>query len=298
MKISLVQIDGKWANLALMKLSAYHKSIGDYVSLNGTDADRVYISCVFRDNRAKAYGIKAFYESLGMDVVIGGSGINLQTTLSEKIENMIPDYSLYGLDYSLGFTSRGCIRNCSFCIVPKKEGKIREVPMNWIQHKKVRLLDNNFTASPTCCKKLKFFEEENLQICFTQGLDIRLINNKLAKALSNIDARNNKFSRRCYYFAFDHPELETTIKKKHKILVENGIPPYCQLYYILCGFNTTHEQDLRRVSTIHNLGSMAFVMKYHNKDQWLNRLANWCNRRYYKVCKFEDFDKAEWRKNH
>ena len=233
---------------------------------------------------------------LGAKVQVGGSGIDLKTCLPEKIENIQPDFGLYNLDYSLGFSSRGCIRNCKPCIVPRKEGWIREVGLDWIRHDKVKLLDNNFLASPKATEKLKYFIESGLKVCFTQANDIRLVTPKFADLLAQVNARNNSWKRRCYYFAFDYPELETIVLKKIRLLNEHGIPSYCQLFYVLCGFNTTHEQDIRRINLLHSQGCMAFVMKYHNKDEWLNKLANWCNRRYYKVCSFEDFDKTEWRK--
>lgn len=47
MRVSLIQVDGKWANPALMKLSAYHKARGDSVVLNGMSGDLVYVSCIF-----------------------------------------------------------------------------------------------------------------------------------------------------------------------------------------------------------------------------------------------------------
>jgi len=296
MRVSLIQVDGKWANLALMKLSSYHKARGDSVVLNGMSGDLVYVSCIFAKNRAKALGIAQFYENLGSEVHVGGSGIDLETVLPDEIENMQPDFSLYNLDYSLGFTSRGCIRDCEWCIVPRKEGWIREVGYDWIRHDKVKLLDNNFLASPKSIEKLNYFIESDLKVCFTQGNDIRLVSPKVADLLAKVNARNNSWKRRCYYFAFDQPELEPVILKKIKLLNEHGIPSYCQLYYVLCGFNTSHEQDMRRISVLHNHGCMAFVMKYHNKDDWLNKLANWCNQRYYKVCNFKDFDKTEWRR--
>lgn len=300
-KVSLIQVDGKWANLALMKLSTYHKQQGDEVKLNCSEADVVYISCIFTRNRAKALGIAQFHRSLGAKVYVGGSGVNLTTVLPEEIENAQPDFALYGLDYSLGFSSRGCIRNsetCPYCIVPRKEGMIREVGLNWIRHKRVKFLDNNFTASPKVFDKLAYIAENDLEVCFTQGLDIRLVTAEMAEALSKVNARTNNWKRPCFYFAFDHPELEVLVLKKIKLLAKHGIPPQRQTYFVLCGFDSTHEQDLRRVSVLHNQGCLAFVMKYHNKDAWLNKFANWVNYRYYRVCAFKDFDKTKWRKKH
>ncbi len=305
MQILLIQIDGKWPNLALMKLSKYHKVKGDKVCLiwinrrehYGDEVvipDKVYVSCIFTKNRATALGMAQFYRTLGAEVITGGSGINLKVNLPEEVENQIPDYELFGLDYSIGFSSRGCIRHCKPCIVPEKEGYIRETPLNWIVHQKAKLLDNNFLASPNWKQKLREFRDRDIEICMTQAFDIRLVNEEVAKELSETKSRNNLFTRRCYYFAFDSPELEPIITEKLALLQDNGIRPYCQLYYVLVGYNTTHEQDLHRVEFLHKKGCMAFVMKYHNNDPWLNKLANWCNGRYYKVCEFKDYDKHKY----
>jgi tRNA A37 methylthiotransferase MiaB len=114
MKIGLFGVDPKYHNLALMKISAWHKSFGDrtelYNALMKETYDRVYVSKIFSKRSNKEGYIPE-------NSIIGGSGYSLKTVLPYDMEHIMPDYSLYNLDYSLGFTSRGCIRNCSFCIV-------------------------------------------------------------------------------------------------------------------------------------------------------------------------------------
>ena len=122
MKIGLCQVDGKMPNLALMKLSAWHKAEGDEVSwFSPLEAfDRVYAAKVFDFSPDNAY--------LPPSAIKGGTGYNLTTNLPAEVEAEFPDYGLYpACDYALGFTTRGCIRNCSFCVVPRKEGRLRVV---------------------------------------------------------------------------------------------------------------------------------------------------------------------------
>ena len=170
MKIGLFDIDSKYHNLALMKLSAYHKRKGDEIELYNPlftkTYDRIYISKIFTEFHInECYIPENFYRA-------GGSGFDLETKLPRETEHIMPDYSLYNLDYFLGFTTRGCIRNCKFCIVPEKEGKIKEHAEveEFLNPKSnvVVLLDNNFLALPSHIKKLQLFNDKGWRIDFNQ----------------------------------------------------------------------------------------------------------------------------------
>lgn len=120
MKIGLYQVDGQLANLALMKLSAYHKSQGDSIEWANPlgSYDKVYASQIFTDSKADFIP----------NMEIAGSGVSLDIVLPQDIDDVKPDYSIYpDCNYSTGFTTRGCIRNCEFCFVPKKEGRYMNI---------------------------------------------------------------------------------------------------------------------------------------------------------------------------
>ena len=125
MRVLLIDIDSKIPNLALMKISAYHKKKCDIVGFDISDPDKVYCSVIFKKNRGQAIGLKTFYPNAEFN--IGGCGYSLDNKLPDYIEYIKPDYDLYPSTYSQGYTTRGCIRKCDFCIVPEKEGKIKEV---------------------------------------------------------------------------------------------------------------------------------------------------------------------------
>ncbi len=156
MRVGLFKADGKWANLALMKVSAWHKKRGDeidnYIPSLGR-YDKIYMSEIFDFSKRR----------IPEGAEVGGSGFDLKKTLPDEIENCFPDYSLYpDCDYALGFTTRGCNRKCSFCIVPKKEGKLKVVGRLkdfYAGQKEVRCLDNNITMAP-----IEHFEFTDLDV--------------------------------------------------------------------------------------------------------------------------------------
>lgn len=180
MKISLVDVDGhNFPNLALMKLSAWHKAQGDSVEWYNplfSHPNRIYASKVFTFT-------PDFHDYAAGDPepVRGGTGYDPSVKLPDEVEQMIPDYSLYpDFTAALGFLTRGCIRNCKWCIVPKKEGRLREVDdieRVAAGREEVVLLDNNFLASSPdfVREQLEKAARLRLKIDFNQGLDARLV---------------------------------------------------------------------------------------------------------------------------
>lgn len=153
MKIGLIDVDShNFPNLALMKISAYHKKRGDRVEWwNGLKTyDRVYQSKVFTD----LYSKDNEYVIMADEVVKGGTGYDLKNKLPEEIEHQYPDYSLYGIkDKAYGFLTRGCPRGCPFCIVKEKEGNthtVADLDEWWNGQKEIVLMDSNITASKDC----------------------------------------------------------------------------------------------------------------------------------------------------
>ncbi len=300
MRILLIDADSVngFPNLALMKLSAYYKKDGHEVDLIVGipevaplfEYDHAHVSCIFYQNKDKVMDyVKQF-----RGISVGGSGINMSIELPDEIEHIMPDYSLYGIDYSMGFTSRGCIRKCKFCDVPEKEGYIKDhAPISEFHdpdHDKVVLLDNNFLASPRWQDNIEYLVENHLKVNFNQGLDIRLIDEWKAEWLHEMQYYNWTFSRRGLHFAFDDPAHEKAVGKGLKILSQAGIKPYRCMFYVLVGFNTTPEQDMYRIEVLKELGAKPFVMIYNrNKNRELRRLARWVNGRFHEFLDYDTF---------
>lgn len=273
MKVGLIQIDGKLPNHALLKLQKWHEDKGDevvYIDLSSFKCDRFYGSKIF----------------------MGGSGYDIKASLPEEIEAVVPDFEKFNKDFSIGYTTRGCIRDCGFCIVREKEGQFREVGYNWIKpDSKVILYDNNFLASEQWKEKLQYFIDNNVKVSFNQGLDIRLIDKEKAEMLYKVKYYDSHFKDKRIYFSFDFPQLENIVIKNTKLLLDIGFSPKHILYYILVGYNTTLEEDLKRIEIVKSLSCIPFVMIYNNrKDKPLLRyLAKYVNKRYHAIISWEDF---------
>lgn len=275
MKVGIAQVDGKWPNLALMKLAAHHRRLGHDVEwfnpLFREEYDAVYASKIFDFTPDDPY--------LPPDAVRGGTGYNLESTLPPEVEARFPDYSVYpGLDYAIGFTTRGCIRRCPFCVVPEKEGRLRivgDLYSFWRPEtgfRKVRLLDNNLTAAPWDHFRRVFGQliENRLLVDFSQGLDARLICDDHARLLAKV--RIWKQLR----IAWDRPEDEAVVRRGIKILLRH-IPAWKVMCYVLIGFDTMPEEDLYRIEALRGIGIDPFAMPYDRRDPYQAALARWVN---------------------
>lgn len=294
MLVGLVDVDSKIPNLALCKISAYYKEKGDtvewYNSLT-SNPDIIYASKIFNFTEDFKY-----YPS-GVEIIKGGTGYDLSVKLPEEIENMRPDYSIYpDCDYVLGFCTRGCLRSCKFCYVPKKEGKIRivgDIYDIWDgKSKKIMLLDNNLTAAPEHLEKVcNQLIKEKLVTDFSQGLDIRLMKPWMAPLLNKVRLWKQ------IHFAFDDIKLEKTLLKQIDMLVENGLKTHKMMFYVLIGFNSTPEEDMRRIMILDSVGADAYVMPYNVKDPYQRRLTTWSNGRYsFKTISWKEYVEGTKRK--
>ena len=300
----LIDVDSKIPNLALMKISAWAKKNGDDVDLNTCRGipDTVWISCVFDWNRERAITSSRMYASFGCDVELGGSGIDLARKLPVEIEEQIPDYALYGDDRAIGFAQRGCNRRCEFCIVPKKEGMIREnayFPVStWTPEgfSKVLLLDNNMAQSPHHDEILADCREHGYKLCITQGYDIRCMTPERAKLLAKDKPWSLKFRERRLYIAWDYFFIKPYVIRGIEMLLNAGFKGREIMCYCLVGFNTTPEQDMHRVKVLDEFGVLPFIMPYNRNSNpkyhgQLSAFARWVNGRYYQFVPWEKYSR-------
>ena len=276
-RILLVNVDSTIPNLALMKLSAFHKEQGDIVGFDISDPDKVYISCIFSKNAERAKGIATFYPDA--EISFGGSGIDISKKLPDEVERIMPDYSLYPeMDYSLGYTTRGCIRRCPFCIVPEKEGPFQRwqhiSEFHNPKHRKIIVLDNNFYADRDWFfENTDYLLDRNISFNAVQGMDIRLLTEEIAERLKQLRIFGN------LHFAFDNIQDEAKVLKGIEILQAAGFDTSRIFFYVLTGFNSSFEEDVYRVNFLRSHNCGAFVMQYQKSSE-SKRLARYVNRRW------------------
>ena len=289
-KIGLIDVDGHkgFPNLALMRIAAYHKSNGDSVEWwNGLlHYDKVYASKVFTFSPDIEQVINAD------EVVFGGTGYKNYGNLPPEIEAMPPDYTMYPhFKQAIGFLTRGCIRACPWCIVPKKEGKIRPAA-TWQEIKRpdsreIIFLDNNVLASDHGLQQIEEMGREPVWVDFNQGLDARLITKEVAKLLAGL--RWIRFVR----VSCDTAEMLPVIEQAVAYMKEAGVAKSRFWSYMLV---QDVEEAERRALALDAMGVTPFAQPYRDYDggeptQEQKHFAVWVNKKsVFHSCSWSEFD--------
>lgn len=280
MKIGLIDVDGhNFPNLALMKISSYHKSIGDHVEwFNGFfEYDRVYMSKVFDYTPDFEFCIRA------KEIVKGGTGYNLTSKLPFEIEHSYPDYDLYGIkDTAYGFVSRGCPRQCKFCNVSIQQGKqsLKVANLNefWNGQKNIVLLDPNITACQDWKELFNQLIESKAYVDFSQGIDARTLTKEKIEYLKQIKLKH-------VHFALDNPiDTKIVIEKLTLLKQMTDWKRGMVSVYVLVNFGSSLKEDLERIYKIKELGFNPYVMIYEKeklpKKHVLRKLQRYVNNKY------------------
>ncbi len=313
MKIGLIDVDNyrkkkaKFPNLALMKLSAWHKAQGDHVEWwYGLDHyDRVYMSKVFSDE----YTPDIEFAIQADEVVRGGSGYCIETVggvenwrpeigrdLPPEIEHIYPDYSLYPeltKNTAYGFLTRGCPRGCHFCIVADKEGrrsrKVADLEEWWSGQKNIVLMDPNILAYKGHMDLLGQLADSKARVDINQGVDSRLLTPANVEAINAIKVKN-------IHFAWDYMKEEKPVLRGlelYKSMATRKVNGAWGAVYTLANYDTTMEENLYRIYTLRDMGYDPYVMIYNkpNAPKEIKRLQRWCNNKaIFKSCpRFEDY---------
>jgi len=269
--ILLLDLDSRLPNLALMKLSCHFKEQGRNVILARREAyvkgvERVYASAVFstastKDRLAK---LKRYY---GDALIAGGTGIDVRQRLPAAVESLPADYDLYlelG-DRAIGFLTRGCPYRCPFCVVPLKEGGVRQVSelddLVTRNRRKLILLDDNLLSHPKAKVFLEDMVRRNLSVNFNQTLDLRFVDEDITNLLLRLQCSNVRFSRRVYHFSLKDNRHLDEVRRKYNMF---GFTHRDNVEFVcMYGFNTTLAQDVKRFRFLRSLpGAYVFVQPY------------------------------------
>ena len=235
-------------NLALMRISAWHRAQGDEITLNSPQTP-----CDL------SYGSWFFNHKYHTDIA-GGPAVNPELKLNGQFKDIPPDYDLYpNLDCSLGYTWASCPRTCGFCIVPKQHNP--EIHHSiWDFHdtrfKKICLLNNNTFSDPQWRETFEEIWEAKLTIRDENGYDLRFIDEERVEALAR-----TKFDG-YFYLSWDKNDDEDQIVKGLKLIKKQKLHNKC-LIFVLVGYDTTLEQDIYRCQILHNMGFKPFIMIYN-----------------------------------
>jgi hypothetical protein len=296
MKIRLAAIDSKMVNVAILKIAQYHINIGDqvkwYEPLFDLNIDKLYISKIF-----------SFSEDLNYlpqcKIIKGGTGYDIKSKLDDEIENITDVRKAYELlypncDYSIQFTTRGCVRNCNFCLVRQKEGLIYDVPMLTLNPngKYIKVMDNNFFSSETWKTRLDNLKSYNQYLDFNQGIDIRTITEEQAKALGECKIKR-------IHIAWDNINDEVQVLKGIEILTKY-IKSYKLNCYVLVGFKSARilEEDLYRVKKLDSMGIDPFAMGYidynNSKFKKTKQIKDFCryvnHKAIFRTCEWNEYN--------
>lgn len=329
MRIGIIDADlvdkgTRHPNLALLKISGYNKSLGNEVELLTEytmikDYDHVYISKVFSFTKTPENLME--YEN----ITIGGTGFfpDGGNSLDDAIEHHMPDYHLYDnyvneqlangapkskyldyLDYSVGFTTRGCFRKCDFCVNKKYDKVFRHSPINEFldnSRKKIYLWDDNIFAYSNWREVLDELDNTKKPFQFRQGIDIRLMTEEKAERLAKVKYSGD------FIFAFDHIEDKELIESK--LILWKKYSKKTTKLYVLTGFKSQDANDIKdtfeRIKILMKCGCNPYIMRYEEYKNsefrgMYTQLARWCNQpQFYKKKSFRQFCETnqEYHKN-
>lgn len=277
--MGLYNLEPSIVNSAMMQVSSYYKNQGDtvemYSPLFHNSYDKIYAFSLF-DFTDKGY--------VTPDMICGGTGFDITSRLPVEIEKCDYDWSLYpNCNFSMIWFSKGCIRNCLFCVVQQKEGPIHPVePKNLNPNGKyIKVMDNNFFANPNWRDAVQQLQEWNQRVDM-QGFDIRIFNEEQGEILDSL-----KFYH-TFKFAWDNPR--DNIDKQIELLLDI-IPSRRLMCYVLIGFWSTPEEDLMRVRHLWDDFKIdPYVMPFNKEDKYQRAFSRYVNNKVvFKTRSWEEY---------
>lgn len=315
MRVLLIQLDGKLPNLALMRAARHWRDRGAVVELRQArhpnslqdglfdePADQVYASLIFERTRPMAKELLR----IRPDAVVGGTGWDRRLTLEDHgIDgDAPPDYSDYpNFRQSMGFSQRGCRLKCSFCVVPEKEGDVRDtasIGQIWRGDpypREVLLLDNDFFGQQSWPAKIAEMRAGDFKVSFNQGINARFLTPETAAAIASVQYRDDQMRRPCIYTAWDNRKDEARLFRGLSYLRDAGVRPDNITVYMLIGYwaGETEADWLDRQAKLRAFGARPYPMAFDRTNRLQTGFQRWCIRRADKLVSWEAYRAAHCR---
>lgn len=304
----MFQLDGKIPNIALMRLSHHHRTRGDEIAFRWTgnprrelwDApDVVYGSAIFEKTRPVVEQLREEFPGS----IVGGTGVDLAFNLEDiGVTTIRQDYSLYPKwKQSIGFTQRGCRLKCPFCVVPRKEGAMRQeqtIAELWRGQawpKELILLDNDFFGQPAWRERIAEIRAGGFKVSFNQGINARFLTDEAAEAIASIDYRDDQMKVKRIYTAWDNRRDEGRLFAGLERLVKYGVRPENIMVYMLIGYWSweTEEDRLYRQAKLREFGCRPYPMPFVRTKELVG-FQRWVVGAYDKRIGWEDWVAANY----
>lgn len=248
-----------------------------------SEPEIIYVTSLFTWAWKPVWGAVQYYSSKypSAELWLGGlyaslmpehaalSGVNPKRIFKgifSEAECHCPDYELVPewnkkRKASIVFATRGCIRSCTFCGVSNIEGKLNSERESikdfvWPGHTRVIFFDNNFLASRNWERVLSEVQELDLKVDFNQGLDARLLNERVAEKISEL--KIDRFVR----ISYDTSEMGSSVHRAIKFLQDYGIDGRNILVYLLYNFTDSPQDLFIRIKNVLSWGGVAYPMRF------------------------------------
>ena len=310
----LLQLDGKLPNVALMRIATHHRARGEDVELRRTGNTRS-LERHFWDGHAKVYASLIFEQTRPVaerllrarpGAIVGGTGWKIPLRLEDHgIMTTDQDYSIYPrFRSSIGFLQRGCRLRCPFCVVPRKEGKIRPeqtVFKLWRGDpwpRELLLLDNDFFGNPQWRERVAEIRDGGFKVAFSQGINCRAIGDEEAEAIASVNYRDDGMTQRRIYTAWDNRKDETKLFHGLERLVSAGVRPQHIMVYMLIGYwpNESHADREHRRSGIRSFGALPYPMPFVRTAELVG-FQRWVIGGYDKGIPWDEWTAAKYQPN-
>lgn len=309
MNILLFQLDGKIPNIALMRIAAHHMECGDSIEFRWTgnperqlwdSPDVVYASAIFEKTAPAVAKLREHFPS----AIVGGTGVDVGSSLEAVgIATTNQDYSIYPRwRQSIGFSQRGCRLKCPFCVVPRKEGKMRsEKTIHEIWRgdpwpRELLLLDNDFFGQPNWRERIDEIRSGHFKVSFNQGINARFLTDEAAAAIASIDYRDDSMANKRIYTAWDNRRDEERLFAGLQRLVDHGVRADHIMVYMLVGYwpGETTDDRLYRQRRLREFGARPYPMPYVRTPELVG-FQRWVVGAYDKRIEWKDWEAAHYR---